>query len=339
MQRIVRNFKHYIVEARFTSAIAVMVALGMRAGYFYVLGMPARTYRDNGFVWKYMSGLFENPLAGFIFSSLCALAAAWILSLLNNRFSLIRNRTSLPFSVPLILFSAHPYFLQPTADYLSVIFVLCAFFPLLSSYQQHEAQVFSFKSSILIGIAGLFQVYALFLLPLFWKGQVSMRGLHFKSVLSSLLGVLLVYWCAFSVFFFGDDLPGFVQPLLSFARISFVDVFVLTTVEWIFAVGTLIFFLVYMLSALRIYSRDKVLTQITLRFLVFILSALLILQLTYWGQTMFPVLLGLGLISLPIAYLYSTATSKWVVRSFYLIIFIILILYSTNYLSVLPVSP
>jgi len=90
----------------------------------------------------------------------------------------------------------------------------------LKSYQASDATLYSFQSAILIGVASLFQIYAIVLLPLWWRGELAMRGPQFRSFLSSLFGIFLVYISLFSVYFIFDELPAFVQPFLSLASFS-----------------------------------------------------------------------------------------------------------------------
>ncbi|MDR1742521.1 MAG: hypothetical protein LBR48_01715 [Dysgonamonadaceae bacterium] len=338
MHGTVRNFKYNIVGSRFATPIAILVALAMRIGFFLVQGIPRPAFPDTGFVWKYLPSFFEIPEVSFVLSTLAVFVIVWILSLLNDRFSLIHNRSNLPFIIPLIFFSSHPYFLLFTPDYISLIFILCAFFPLLSSYQKYETQLYSFKSAVLIGIAGLFQVYALVLLPLFWKGEFSMRRFYFKSFLSSLLGVVLVYWCAFGVFYFFDGTEGFIAPFLSFAEISIFERPEISPSEWISVAVAALFFLTYMSLSFASYARSKVLTHITLQFIIFVLFILVFLQILYWEQTIFMSFPGIALLSFVIAYFYSTTVSKWAVRSFYFMTAVLAVFYLINYFPFLDFS-
>ncbi|MDR1517569.1 MAG: hypothetical protein LBS52_05700, partial [Dysgonamonadaceae bacterium] len=163
MHKTVKNFKYKIVASRFAVPIVIFAVLAMRGGFFLVRGIPHSLPSDTGFVWKYLAPFFEIPLLSFAASTLSVFIIAWIFSHFNDRFSLIHNRSNLPFILPLFLLSLHPSTLPFSPDYISVIVGLCAFSPRPSSYQKYETQVNSFQSAVLSGIAGLFQVYALLL--------------------------------------------------------------------------------------------------------------------------------------------------------------------------------
>ena len=206
MHVVVKSFRTYIVEGRFVSLVVSLVVIVMRMALFFRDDVFLGAYRDTGHLWKYVAHWFAEPLVSLVSSTLSVFLIATLISAINNRFTLIRSRSTLPFVVPLFLLSLHPWFMVMSADYVALIFVLIAFFPLLRSYQTSNATLDSFRSAILIGVASLFQIYALLLLPLWWRGEWSMRGPQFRSFLSSLFGLSLVYVSLFSLYLMVDDM-------------------------------------------------------------------------------------------------------------------------------------
>lgn len=337
MHRAVRTFKANFVEARFTSLIVSLLVIGMRlAMMFSLTGLPDTVYPDTGYVWQFAEGWISDPRISFVAGTLSVFVIAWLIASLNNRFSLIRTRTNLPFIVPLFLFSLHPYFLMMSPDYVGIIFILMAFFPLLKSYQQTGAQVYSFQSAVLIGLASLFQIYALFLLLLWWKGEVWMRGTHFKSFLSFVFGVLLVFWSVFAVYFFFDDVPGFLNPFLFFADLSVPAVPQLSVWQWIGTVLIFMFFILYLYFSMRTYARNKVLTLSTMQFMAWLLVFLIILQVVYWSESLFFLSLGIAFISYLIAHFYTMITSKTPVYIAYAVIVLLVLFYLIHCFSFFP---
>ena len=337
MRGVVRNFKANIVGARFVSPVTVLIVLLMRIGLFFGAEIPTTVVPNSSFLGKFLLPFFEDSLISFLASTVSIFIISWLLSHLNNRFTLLRSRSNLPFILPLFLFSLHPVFLQFSVDYISIFFIILAFFPLLDSYQKYDTQLFAFKSSILIAFASLFQIYAIFLFPLFWRGEFSMRGFHFRSLAASFLGVILVYWCTFCGFFFFDYLEGFWQPFIDLSNISFNETLDLLHSEWVSIAITFFIFITYIVFLLQANIRDKVLTQIVLRFIVFLLIILFLLQLVYWQKTIFMFLLGLSLFAFLIAYLYSASNSKGIVWSFYVVAVLFFFFYFTNFFPFLSV--
>ncbi len=322
MRAVVRSFRTYIVEGRFISFIVPVGVIGMRAALFFRGERIPVVYKDTGYLWRYFSHLFADPMISGVASTISVFLIASLISSLNSRFTLIRSRSTLPFVTPLFLLSLHPWFLVMTADYIAVIFILIAFFPLLKSYQTPDATLYSFRSAILIGVASLFQIYAIVLLPLWWRGELSMRGPQFRSFLSSLFGVCLVYVSLFSVYFLFDDLPGFVQPFLSFASFSLPQLPAYSWSAWGIVVLIGLFFITNMILSIKTYSRDKVLTLTFMQFMVFLITFSLLLQILYWQETLFFLTLSIALISYLNAYFYTrTQSTAYIYLALLIVVF------------------
>jgi|AGTN01.1.fsa_nt_gi hypothetical protein len=336
MHFVVRTFKATIVEGRFISLLAALGVMSMRAALFFSGNVPHVDVSGNGYLWGYIGHLFADPLVSFAASTLSVFLIAWIISIVNSRFSLIRTRSNLPFVAPLFLLSLHPYFLVMKGDYISIVFILLAFFPLLESYQKLDSYLYSFRSAVLLAVASLFQIYALVLVPLWWRGERSMRGTQLRSFLSSLFGVFLVYVSVFSLYFLSDDLQGFVLPYLSFAAFSLPDIPEYSIVEWGVVVLIGLFFISNMFFSIKTYTRDKVLTLSFMQFVVFLVVFLLLLQIVYWTRTVFFLTLGIALISYLNAYFYTKTVSKTHIYLAYGVLTLMLLFYSSHFFPYLP---
>ncbi len=336
MDRLARSFKHNIVEGRFVGFIVAIVVIAMRVLMFLNGELRQNEFSDSGYVWKFLVPFFSDRRISFAASTFSVFIIAGIISQLNHRFNIIRTHTSLPFIVPLVLFSLHPHFLQMIPDFVAVFFMLWALFPLLNSYHQSEPRLFAFQAAVLIGIAGVFQIYALLLLPLWWRGEMMMRGFKFKSFLASLIGLGLVYWMVFALLVFLGRVDTFLVPFDFITRISLVQFSEFTVSKWIFSGMIFVFLFTFVLLVHRKSSRDKVLTQILFGFLNFLIICAIVLQLLYWSTTLFWFTITLTLVSFLIAYYYSLVESKWQVYSFYLIFSVFILIYCVNYFSIMP---
>lgn len=310
MHSVVRSFRAAFVEGRFVSLFAVFGMLGMRVALFYKEGLPSTVSQGDGYVWEPLSHFFAQPSTSFLASTLSVFLIASLLSRLNNRFNLLRSRSGLPFAAPALLLSLHPYFLVMSGDFVAIIFVLLAFFPLLESYQKPDSYLYSFRAAILIAMASLFQIYALVLLLLWWIGERLMRGPQFRAFISTLFGVFLVYVSLFSVYTLFDDIPRFVRPFLLFASISLPEIPNYSILEWGGVLFVALFFVSNMFFSIRICRRDKALTISFMQFVVFLVIFLLLFQVVYWQETFFFLLLSLTLTSYLNAYFYTKTTLK-----------------------------
>ncbi len=310
MYGAVRFFRATFVEGRFIPLLGTLGFLAMRFALFLNTDPYPMVISTSNHVWNPIAHLTREPEVSFIASTISVLLIAWLLSRLNSRFNLIRSRSNLPYVVPLFLFSIHPYFLVMTGDWVAIFFILLAFFPLLESYQKPDSYLYSFRGAVLIGLASLFQVFALALLPLWWRGERVMRGGQARSFISSLFGLFLVYISLFSTYLLLDNVAGFLQPLTHFMAFSLPDVPPFTLSEWGGVVLVGLYFVVNMMLAAKIYSRDKVLTLTFTRFVVFLIVMFLLLQIVYWKENCFFLLLSILLVTFLSSYLFTRTNSK-----------------------------
>lgn len=332
MHSVVRSFRTTLVEGRFIPLLTALGMIGMRVALFYTEDLPRTASRSDNYLWEPVAHFFASPPISLIASTLFVFLIAWILSLINSRFNLLRSRSSLPFTAPLFLLSLHPSFLVMSGDYISIALILLAFFPLLESYQKPDSYLCSFRASILIATASLFQIYALVLIPLWWSGERSMRAPRFRSFVSSLFGVFLVYVTLFSIYWFLDDIPGFVRPFLCFISFSIPEIPAFTILEWAGVLFAGLFFISSMVLTVRIYTRDKALTLSLMQFVVFLIVFLLLLHVVYWRETLFFLLLSIALTSYLNAYFYSKTVSKTHIYLAYGMLSLMLLFYLSHLL-------
>lgn len=310
MQLIARQFRKTFVEGRFAALFFAFMAVGMRSLLFLYKGLPADLMPGGSHLWPPIATLCQSPWLSLFCSTLFIFLISWILSLLNKRHNLLRSRTGLPFALPLFLLSLHPRFLAMSGDYVSVVFILLAFFPLLDSYQKPITYLYSFRSGVLLAFASLFQIYTLCLLPLWWMGERDMRGFKFRSFVNSLFGIFLVYISLFSVFWFTDNLPGFFEPFSWFAAFSLPELSRLSPLQGIFLSLAILYFLFSAVSTAKAYIRDKTLTLTVLRLMTVWAAVLLSLQFIYWGNSLFFLIFSMVLISFLNAYFLSKISGK-----------------------------
>lgn len=331
MQRAVKFFRVNIVEGRFVFLLAIILFIAARVALFLWAEIPERVTVYDSYLNSLVADFCVDPNISFIASSISLFFIALILSTLSNRFGLIRTRTALPFAVPLFLFSLHPVFIPMSGDYIAVIFILLAFFPLLESYQQSDSNLYSFRSSILIAIASLFQIYSLMLIPLWWNGERLMRGFRLRLFPISLFALLLVYSFIFSLYFIFDNIVGFSELFGPFKLISTTDISNYLTVELVPLLFLSLFFILNTLLSLRIYRRDKVLTLSFMQFLLQLTLFLFLMLLLYCSNHLFFLILLVAFISYIGAYLYSRTNVKAHIYMAHIMLLLSLILFLMNF--------
>ncbi len=329
MHKISKRFRSILVESRFATIISTLIVICMRLGLFLSVGIKHHHYQTS-LVWQTISPVFSNDWISLLASTLSIFIIAFIFAELNTRFTLMRFRTSLPFALVLFLLSIHPLLLRMSPNYISTIFILLSFFPLIESYQHQSPRNFAFRSGILIAIAATFQVFALAFLPLWWYGEKTMHGFKTKSFIALMLGVLLVLWNVAGFYFLFHNLESFLPTFIHLSKLS-VSVPQYTIIQWggiaLFALITT----VLIVLDIQVFRRERVITQKTLSFIILIAVISIILHFFYWQQTFFFIFQIIIMISFIAAHYFSHINKKQGVYLF-IIVFICLILYYTNFL-------
>lgn len=313
-----RNFNTYFIESRFISIVVAIGVVLMRFLMFTKRGLPSTPINDSNLIWSHIEPLLQAyPLLSFAASTISVFFIAFIISEINNRFGIIRTRTSMPFYIPLIIFSVHPQFLRFTPDFPALIFVLWSMFPLLSTYQSHKTNKYIFQFSALLAMASVFQIYALLLIPVWIISLKALSEIKLKSLLASIFGVLVVYWITFAFYVFADNLPGFVAPFANIIEIyDFTQVPNFTVPQW-GLIGTILFIIIYFISVdNRQIIRERSFTKKTLYLSMSIIIVSLLLHVLFLTHTIFWMYVAIAFLTIIIAHFYTNITSYQVIYSF-----------------------
>ena len=327
MNSTIKNFKSFIIESRFFSVTIIFLILGMRFLMYNRLGVEAYESKNIGFIWDYISPLFAGSLVSFVSSTICVFIIAIILSQINVWFGIVRGRSTLPISIPLIILSIHPFSLSISPDLFATIFILWALIPLFKSYQSNKAQIYAFQASVLLSIAGIFQIYSLIFIPFWWIGHTMMNSFSFKSFLSSLLGFILVYISVFSLYVFGDNIIGFLEPFNAFATFDFQIYWTLSVPQWGFITLIVLLIITHILFDIKHFYRDRVLTQKFISFSIVLIMISFIAQFVYIGQSILWIYIVLSLLSMIISHFYSTMNNKLGVYIFFIFLALLITFY------------
>lgn len=333
--QLARNYKSYFVESRLISIVISVVVIVLRVLIFLRKGLPDFQVKDTGFVWSHLEqSLLRNPIMSFVLSTTSIFIVSYLISELNIRYGVIRTRTSMPFYWPLIFFSVHPFFLKMTPDFVALIFVLWSLFPLLASYQYHRSHRFAFQFATLISIAGVFQIYALLLLPLWLIGLSTLGGVNFRSFIASIFGVILVFWIVFALYVFGDNIVGFTEPFKHFSNIyDFTQTPEFSVPQWGFIVMAILLIAVVFIADSKQIARDRSFTKKTLFFCISIIIFALLLQVLYLNQTLFWIYVTLAFFAIVVAHFYTSTISKTDIISFYLVLPMLICYFCLNFFT------
>lgn len=313
-----RNFNTYFIESRFISVAVAIVVVLMRFLMFTKRGLDESPINDSNFVWNSIEPLLQSfPTLSFAASTLSIFFVAFLISEINNRFGIIRMRTSMPFYIPLIVFSLHPQFLRFTPDFPALILVLLSVFPLLGTYQTHKTNRPIFQFSALLAMASLFQIYAILLIPVWIIALKALSEINFRSLLASIFGISVVYWVAFAFYVFADNIPGFVAPIYNLIEIyDFTQIPNFSVPQWGF-ISTFVFIVLYFIIVdNRQIVRERSFTKKALYLSMSIIIVSLLLHVLFLSHTIFWIYVAIAFLTIIIAHFYTNVTSYQVIYSF-----------------------
>lgn len=198
---------------------SILFAAIIRFFYFLNFGI-SEAESHNSLVWGYFAPLFNNPFTSFVCSTASVAFLAFFASHTDTKHLLIRQKTYLPATFIILLFSSHPSFMAMTGELISSILIAAMLSTLFSLYNTPHKQHAAFRVSLTLALAGLFSTTTLFYLPLLWIGLGIMRLLNFRALMASAFGLFIVYFPFFSYFLLTDNIDVFITSFTDISSIT-----------------------------------------------------------------------------------------------------------------------
>lgn len=165
-------------------------------------------------LWQCLPSFFHAAQYSLLLGLASAAIAVYMMVELKNKNLLLRvNSYMLSSTLALLLaLSAPLHPLQPGS--IVMLFTLYAYFPLFASYQTPHPFI-SFSIYLPLSIASLFFPKLLLLTPIYWLLQVYLRSFTFRSLLASLIAIIMPYWFYGGIAIITDSIPQFIAHLQS----------------------------------------------------------------------------------------------------------------------------
>ncbi|MCD7973542.1 MAG: hypothetical protein LUG18_12960 [Candidatus Azobacteroides sp.] len=277
------------------------------------------TFSPDGYSSFFFNNIHEHYLIFQGLNLLLILLSCLLLLLINQRFSIIRNKTILPFVFYTLFITTDVYaFYSFSGNIVTFLFLLCVF-QLCNTYQKQKVVEQTFNIGLFLGIASLFYTPVLFLLPIFWISFGIFKIDSLKAFLASLIGIITPYWFVFFWFLYQENLQGFFQPFLTFFHFDPTVVLSFKIPGWIRVGFTFMITLLGIINFQLNNFKDKIRTRIIFYFTIVsiigiaILLGLGIISIEYTG----PYYL---LVSLFAAHFFSTINNRLNTIFFYLVL-------------------
>lgn len=329
-----RFYKKNVVEGRNTLVLFVLFAIVVRVVYFLGGYLPYPVSAQSNYLWEPVSSLFINQIASITASLILVIILAIVQDYINAKHVVIRHKTSLIPAFTILLFSSHPVFFSMNAQSIASLFVVYAILTLFAAYGSRRPQNHALNIGVILATGSLFSPFLLIYYPVFWFGLIMLNSFNFKSLLASLLGLILIYFLAFSYFFYTGQIDLFLAPFTSIGLEQFQE-FIFLKFDYTSWAILVFYIIVLAIMAVRYYAtkyKDKIKIRAFVSFLGFLsgVSFLFFFLLNLDPLMCFYV----AFCSIPflMAHFFALAEEKWVTVFFYLLIIVIMI---TSFLPIL----
>lgn len=156
---------------------------------------------------KAVENILPAGLLTSITSLLLTLLNAFLIAQLNNRFTIIRNRTFIPVFVFLMLMSVAGQTHQLPGAHFALTLLLIALFVFFNMFRDKQASEQAFLGSLLIATGSLFIEPILLFLAVCWMGMIRFGSFSLRTFLASVFGGLIPWIFYFTIrYYFEPDL-------------------------------------------------------------------------------------------------------------------------------------
>lgn len=335
MAGIPRFYKKNIAEGGGILIFSILFAVAIRIIYLFSFDSIAIA-SSTGYLWEPISFLFSDIYISLIVSSILTAALALSAAHINTKHLLIRRKSLLPPSFIILLFSCHPSFIVMSAEYISALLSLTIINMLFSAYHSEQRQNASFKTSFILAFACLFTPVSLVYFPILWIALATMRCLSFKSFMTSLVGIFIVFFPTFSFYLLTDKLNLLLLPFTSIdiEGISVFSFLSYNIFQWITLGFAIILLIIIIVDSYLNRHKDKIRVRAYINMLqiVAVFSLLAFMFLNIGTPTHLYTTLIIG--SLLVAHFFALAEKKITVLLFYLSLILYTVICFSPFLSV-----
>jgi hypothetical protein len=258
--------------------LLIVFCLGIWIVSFLVFPLQPEANSDSITSVVFSKTISNTPELSLLISLIVIFFNGLLIAQLNNKYTLIRNRTFLPVFFFIFLLSSWSELQTNYHIHIATCLFLLSLFVVFGIYRNRNHSESAFTSSLMIALAGLFVFPIVLLIPVYWIGMIQMKGFSFRTFLASVLGALTPWLILFAgAYYFTTDFQWIIQA---------------TTIHWGFSVlETPLYEKVYLGAIfltgvltlgglLSDMNKDSLQTRSYIIFLITLLIAVFILSMT-----------------------------------------------------------
>jgi hypothetical protein len=266
--------------------LAVLLVLGCIGLWFsaYFGERFSATQQQGALLAHHIETLIHpNSLLSNIISIAFTLLNAFLLSQINNRFTIIRTRTFLPVFVFLLLMSSWNETHIANSSHIILTLIIFSLYFFFSMARDKNSSEQAFMGSLLLSISCLFINPLILLIPVCWIGFIIFQSFSLRTFIASILGVLAPWIIFVSVkylFMQSVDLSNLVsiKPNLEF------DIHSISLPLVVYSIAFLSFATISIIGVFTLSNGDAIHTRNKLNFLILYLVSLVIIGLLFRNQ-------------------------------------------------------
>jgi len=164
-------------------------------GYYKTIGYPLPIGEATSLLWDVICRILPAEINKLYLIGFCLLClGAALLQRFNFLFAIIKEKTTLPFLLFLLLNSANPGFFPIRPISFALFLLIFAMFELYRSYQKPNVVSRMFNMMVYLSAGSFIWPYLLWFIPVFGIGMYQFRIWNSRTLAASLLGLFTTGW-------------------------------------------------------------------------------------------------------------------------------------------------
>jgi len=228
--------------------------------------------------------LIPNTLLSNLFSFSFAFINTFLITQLNNKFTLIRTRTFLPIFIFLLLLGSWNEAHIANGSHVALALFIIALFYIFGMNRNEKAVEQALMGSFLISLSSIIINPLIFLIPVIWIGFIMMQSFSLRTFLASIFGTITPWIFYLSILYYLNP----TTHIFDFVKQNAISQFEISSYalpNLIYASLMAIIMVICLAGMFSSYSRDAIHTRSKLSFLVLTLFAVSILAIIFEQQS------------------------------------------------------
>jgi hypothetical protein len=277
------SLKNIIVPSIPLAGLLVVACCGLWLSAFFGERLALFPSQPTKLIHTLQTYIAPNTLISTVLSLTFTLFNAFLLTQINNKFTIIRTRTFLPLLVFMLLMSTWNETHIVNGSHVALTLFILSLFYFFSMVRNRNNSEQAFMGSFLISVSSILINPLIFIIPVCWIGFMMFQSLSLRTFLASIFGALAPWILYLSLQFFLNPDYDFSQAFVVAPNIDLTfSTFLLPRIIYIALIAAIM-----IISIIALYSlthSDAIDTRNKLNFLVLLLFSFSVLSFLFKNQ-------------------------------------------------------